>query len=201
MANNYTQGTVSPLLPLTDEHLEMLEEDPEDLQEDPEEPMTPGQVRLKALGTEQRTYLTWEKLEGGLYYLFAEETLGHGALEVLQEILTDLDEEKYPYITVEYAHTCSKMRPDQFGGGAWFITRKHVEFVNTGSWLEQQKRHYKEPWADTPVQLARLICEINATIDLCVPDLARSMDLTEKQVLGLFQRAGNVFEMAKAKYT
>ncbi|HET6523194.1 hypothetical protein [Sphingopyxis sp.] len=41
------------------------------------------------------------------------------------------------YIEVEAAWTCSKMRPDGFGGAATLITTDDIETVSTAGWLEE----------------------------------------------------------------
>lgn len=41
------------------------------------------------------------------------------------------------YVEVEAAWTCSKMRPDGFGGAATLITADDVESVSTAGWLEE----------------------------------------------------------------
>jgi hypothetical protein len=41
------------------------------------------------------------------------------------------------YVEVEAAWTCSKMRPDGFGGAATLITADDIEAVSTAGWLEQ----------------------------------------------------------------
>lgn len=41
------------------------------------------------------------------------------------------------YVEVETAWTCSKMRPDGFGGAAMLITADDVESISTAGWLEQ----------------------------------------------------------------
>lgn len=43
--------------------------------------------------------------------------------------------DQLPYVTVEMAFTCSKMRPDGFGGGAELITAEDVRSINTSRWL------------------------------------------------------------------
>lgn len=42
------------------------------------------------------------------------------------------------YVTITMAFTCSKMRPDGFGGGAELITAKGVRWINTSRWLADQ---------------------------------------------------------------
>ena len=70
--------------------------------------------------------------------LLPEYGLNIGGAEVLQEILRGLPEEEYPHITYEYAETCSKMRPGEFGGGAIFITREEIVWTNSSEWLRQR---------------------------------------------------------------
>jgi hypothetical protein len=41
------------------------------------------------------------------------------------------------YVEVEAAWTCSKMRPDGFGGAATLITADEIESVSTAGWLEE----------------------------------------------------------------
>lgn len=41
------------------------------------------------------------------------------------------------YVEVEAAWTCSKMRPDGFGGAATLITADAIESISTAGWLEQ----------------------------------------------------------------
>ena len=41
------------------------------------------------------------------------------------------------HVEVEAAWTCSKMRPDGFGGAATLITADDIESVSTAGWLEE----------------------------------------------------------------
>ena len=169
MANNYTQGTVAPSLPLTDLHKGILDfmrdccgdlpagMDADDsgsvkvtnesefwefAEEHFPDTVTVAEVTEAAEvvfeGHDYSPGLDYEP-DGDRYYLFAEDSLGDADLEWLEWVLSTLPEDEVPYITVEYAHTCSKMRPGEFGGGAWFITREGTEFVNTGSWLSNRE--------------------------------------------------------------
>ena len=163
MANNYSQGTIWPPLPLTETQLEALDLPAIDIPKDEDKQSDAEKLRLSwveghatdewasGLGSEPNT----ERVEDdkgrfhykpdGRYYLFSEESgLGNGFDGVLQEILQGLPEKEYPYITYEYACTCSKMRPGEFGGGAMFITRDTINWTNSGSWLRQQEETFKE---------------------------------------------------------
>lgn len=46
--------------------------------------------------------------------------------------------DQVPFVTVEMAFTCSKMRPDGFGGGAELITADDVRWINTSRWLAER---------------------------------------------------------------
>ena len=56
-------------------------------------------------------------------------------------------------------------------------------------------------WSDNLTQFARLICEIEATQELDLESLAVSMDLSQEDLLSLFERANKVFEEVKKKVT
>lgn len=123
MANNYHQATVSPELPAT-----LFHED-----------------ELRSL--EFACGLTCERAGDNLYF-FAGESFGEegededgqpvNCLTLMQEKLKQLDPVAYPHIVVHGAATCSKMRPDEFGGFAHIITRDDVRSVSTWQWLYEQ---------------------------------------------------------------
>lgn len=76
-------------------------------------------------------------------YIFFEDSVGGG--EVTEEDVIDLFIEiikssngKLPWIAIEKSFTCSKMRPDGFGGSACFITADDVRYMSTSSWLGER---------------------------------------------------------------
>lgn len=123
MANNYYQATISPDLPATlfnDEELQALE---------------------IACG------LSSEKIEGNLYFFADTSFSSEGedsdgspidCLALLQAKLRQLDPADHPRIVIEGAATCSKMRPNEFGGFAYLITRDDVRSMSTWQWLHEQ---------------------------------------------------------------
>lgn len=42
-------------------------------------------------------------------------------------------------VLLEFAMTCSKMRPGEFGGGAAYVTRFGVDWWDKSSWLKEQQ--------------------------------------------------------------
>jgi hypothetical protein len=123
MANNYNQATISPQLPATlfsEQELQSLE---------------------IACGLTHETC-------GDHLYLFAgdffreegedEDDQRVNCLDLLQEKLGQLDAAAYPHIAIQGASTCSKMRPDEFGGFAFLITRDNVRSFCTWQWLDEQ---------------------------------------------------------------
>lgn len=168
MANNYIQGTVDPFLPLKPWHLavrdcfwsfspgelppgldlidnKIVVEDEgafrESIGYDDDLPkLLEGLQRLIACGDEIFN-LHWEVASesGGLnFYVYAEDGLGNCDFEFLSWVIEDMPPE-IRWITCEFATYCSKLRPGEFGGGAWFITRDGAETFFTDTWLSEQK--------------------------------------------------------------
>jgi hypothetical protein len=48
------------------------------------------------------------------------------------------------YVCIEAAHTCSKPRPDGFGGHAAFVTKKGVKWMSTGYWIHKNITRHKK---------------------------------------------------------
>jgi hypothetical protein len=130
MANNYYQATVTPYLPaslFSEAELESL--------------AYPCGLCVHRCGDE----LYFDADEG-----FREE--GEDAdgadingLSLLQAKLRQLDAARYPSIVIQGAATCSKMRQDEFGGFAHFITRAEIRSVSTWQWLYEQAQQDISP--------------------------------------------------------
>lgn len=78
------------------------------------------------------------------YYLYSEEWVGSDAddvhyEDVLQEIVVNSDG-AIPYLTVQAALTCSKPRPNGFGGYALVITAGEIKSVDTSLWVSTTLR-------------------------------------------------------------
>ena len=154
MANYSTQAVVNPRLPLDDRSRAVLAWCRFELAY-PEDATDPTQLKQDLVDVgflsqddkedpEGRCDgLTAAHEEDGLSYLYAEEHLDSGVRLFLEWLIRRLPA-TYPWITVEWADTCSKMRNDGFGGGAWFITREGTEYVHTSKWLTDQMATFKE---------------------------------------------------------
>ena len=99
--------------------------------------------------------ITFETDGEDMFYLYADEWCCNGYLDPeepggeeielteddllnrFQEIIRRSNGE-LPWISKESAYTCSKMRPDGYGGGAIFITVDDIQYCFTGQWLEQR---------------------------------------------------------------
>lgn len=99
--------------------------------------------------------ITFETDGEDKFYLYADEWCCNGFLDSeepdgeeielseddlfsrFQEIIRRSNGE-LPWISKESAYTCSRMRPDGFGGGAVFITVDDIQYCFTGQWLEQR---------------------------------------------------------------
>ena len=123
MANNYSQATISPALPAS----------------------LFSEAELQSLAV--ACGLSCERCRDELYF-FAEtcfldrgeddDGFGVDCFALLQEKLRQLDMTAYPHITIHGASTCDKMRPDEFGGFAYVITRDDVRYLSTWQWLADQ---------------------------------------------------------------
>lgn len=161
MANNYETATVYPHLPLTDvQQLVLRNRVLEDLIDDEGYRALSDDDKETALNLRD----LWDDYYSGSdpdgesfgisveyvsgrtyrYYLYTEDGAGGGLARILQDILRGLSPEEYPYITIEAAMWCSKVRPGEFGGWAAFITRQAIEYSGTGSWLDSRVQRWKK---------------------------------------------------------
>lgn len=165
MANNYSHATLDPLLPaslFTEEELDAL---------------------AFACGLRSER-------DGDLLYFFAEESFWEegedrheqlvNCVKLFQGKLRLLDAGEYPRITIEGAHTCSKMRPGEFGGFAYYITRDEVRYHATWQWLDEMAAGKARP----PSHEHRLIAALKAILPYAESD-AESLAETHKRDGGL----------------
>lgn len=149
MANNYSQATINPYIPV--EHVTDTE-----------------------LGLLNLAGITYDKYPEGCYYFYAGDNLNSsictdwleedeadfsitpdprnnsyfnqdGSLcddievaEIFQNILHRLPQ-NVEYIEIHGADTCDKLRMDNFGGFAFYITRSEIDFFSTWDWLQSKK--------------------------------------------------------------
>jgi hypothetical protein len=66
-------------------------------------------------------------------------------LESLVDLLQDFLKKNRPdsYLGFEWANTCSKMRLDEFSGGAVFITADKTDWVSTYDFLETKRKAFE----------------------------------------------------------
>lgn len=83
--------------------------------------------------------VAFEENEDGIWFHDDEGAVNIEALcDVLQLWLSEISDDTRS-IGFEWANTCSKPRLDAFGGGAAFIRKDEVRFMNTGSWLHERQ--------------------------------------------------------------
>jgi hypothetical protein len=80
--------------------------------------------------------------DGADLWLYAEEGCD---LESLVDLLQDFLKKNRPdsYLGFEWANTCSKMRLDEFSGGAVFITADKTDWVSTYDFLETKRKAFE----------------------------------------------------------
>ena len=130
MADYYSQAIFQPSIPkhlLTDEDRRFIEAFSITLEADGED-----KFYLYADEWCSNGYLDSEEPDGEEIELTEDDLLNR-----FQEIICRSNGE-LPWISKESAYTCSKMRPDGFGGGAIFITADDIQYSFTGQWLEER---------------------------------------------------------------
>ncbi|MDD2310869.1 MAG: hypothetical protein PHH91_14935 [Desulfuromonadaceae bacterium] len=130
MADYYSQAIFQPSIPkhlLTDEDRRFIEAFSINLEPD-------GEDKFYLYADEWccNGYLDSEEPDGEEIELNEDDLLNR-----FQEIIRRSNGE-LPWISKESAYTCSKMRPDGFGGGAIFITADDIQYSFTGQWLEER---------------------------------------------------------------
>jgi hypothetical protein len=130
MADYYSQAIFQPSIPkhlLTDEDRRFIEAFSITLEPD-------GEDKFYLYADEWccNGYLDSEEPDGEEIELTEDDLLNR-----FQKIIRRSSGELL-WISKESAYTCSKMRPDGFGGGAIFITADDIQYSFTGQWLEER---------------------------------------------------------------
>jgi len=126
MANNFCQATVSPYLPaqlFTESERETLS-------------LACG-LDSEVCGEQLYFYADTYFREFGEY----EDDGEFDSTAFFQQKLRRLDPLEYPHIVIHGAATCNKLRADEFGGLAFFITRETIKSISTWKWLDEQQRN------------------------------------------------------------
>ena len=151
MANNYSQATVSPDFPvsvISDLELTLLatagasyetfKSNGEDTyyfcnEEYFSEDVDTGFLDANDVDPDELT-------DGDRVYFDDADILRENitVMEIYQNILKRLPEDEYPCIIIQGADTCDKMRVDNFGGFAVFITRTEVDSISTFGWINDK---------------------------------------------------------------
>jgi hypothetical protein len=85
-------------------------------------------------------------------------------------VLERISAEKVPCIQIEIAFTCSKLRPDGFGGAAVFISRENgIQVHGTSLWLREREQKLEQ------MREAALIETDQAALDQLVHATATKM--------------------------
>ena len=130
MADYYSQAVFQPSIPkhlINDEDRRIIEAFGINIEADGED-----KLYLYAENWCCTGYLEPEEPEGKEIELSEEDLFAR-----FQEIIRRSNGE-LPWIYKESAYTCSKMRPDGFGGSAVFITADDIGFCSTSQWLEER---------------------------------------------------------------
>ena len=133
MANNYQQHSfmIDKLSPTEVSWLETKFDEIDKSNEDP----SGEYICLGSTEIERRD-------DGAELWLYAEEGCD---LDSLVDFLQSFLKENRPdsYLGFEWANTCSKMRLDEFSGGAVFITADKADWISTYDFLETKRKEFE----------------------------------------------------------
>jgi hypothetical protein len=147
MANNYSQATVAPSLPMDELAKKVFEELRAHGDGETSEEVLAALVAIDPEFADIHTTnhnsvpigMNYEADGVGTYYFYCEESTDDLSMNFLYWLLQRECCKDIKNIQVEGAHTCSKMRPGEFGGFAVFITREWIEWFSTSQWLSEQE--------------------------------------------------------------
>lgn len=152
MANYHVATTVNPTnLQLTEVEVEILKACAYDLESNTEgyyiySDGSAGFLRPEDCSEEVRAYL---------HDIFDQEELEDQDLdpqETLEAVLQKVSDRTRTPIQIQMAFTCSKMRPDGFGGAAIVILpEKDAEFLDTQAWAEKKIQDWKKAQPQTHI--------------------------------------------------
>ena len=77
-------------------------------------------------------------------WIWSEENVDVDDLTNCLQEWMQLDEVSVRYVAFAWACTCSKPRPEAFGGGAIFCTATSSTFTNTDQWMQAKIQEWKE---------------------------------------------------------
>lgn len=169
MANNYSQFTVSPHVPMSTlcgliGHLLMAHLDSDHHYgaeggkgavyfycEDSTHPIEVDDDLIALV--EDATGPIAEKLKALDLENYEDDVINLGELDIdMVDLFGELvaaNPVALPFVEIQGAFTCSKLRQGEFGGFAHMITPTRTDSIDTGSWLESMKP--KPPAADAAV--------------------------------------------------
>jgi hypothetical protein len=82
--------------------------------------------------------LNWEPADNGTVYLFFEDGYPRWLEYFILQCLNHLGDKAPEWVEIQTAHTCSRMRPDGFGGSAIVIHKSGaIKYMSTASWAEK----------------------------------------------------------------
>ena len=105
---------------------------------------------LSQAGTEDENGLVQELAaavfpkDGNLW--ISDQGTGEGDIEAVINCVAEwINTFRPDYVfSLEWANTCSKPRPGEFGGGAVIVTRNNTEWFTTGQWISRKVQQHKE---------------------------------------------------------
>lgn len=142
MANNYTlfSQTIDDLTPEEEEWAAKALSEPEEGEGSEED-----SIYREILDDSPSMEFSWEitSLDGGRALVFWSDDSGNTdqVAKFAQLFLKKFRPKGHFFI--EWANTCSKPRPGEFGGGVVFVTADDITYTNTSNWVDEKVHAWK----------------------------------------------------------
>jgi hypothetical protein len=68
-----------------------------------------------------------------------------GGYDAIFQTIVKRNSQALPYISIEQSFTCTRMRPDGFGGASTLITSDAIEYISTAEWLRTKIAGLTDP--------------------------------------------------------
>jgi hypothetical protein len=95
------------------------------------------------LGEEEFPCFAWEMEEDGLWVYSEENAMVHHIALVVQEFFKAFSLHNRSF-SVPWALTCSRPVLSEFGGGAFFVTSKKIEYFDTSNWVCKKAESFRK---------------------------------------------------------
>lgn len=141
MANNYLQFSTI-VSGLTKEEEAWVESEFKRI-EHPSDEEADSIIEKYNLGLDEDSLDFEWALDDGSLWIGATES---GNPDHVAEFMRDFLRANRPneYLVMGWSFSCDKLRADEFGGGAMFVTAQTIDYFDTVDWMEEKRKSFAE---------------------------------------------------------